>query len=196
MCVPRSTGTPRARRAVRLHRVPGLRHPARDRAQTERDRAGTSCCPTIGHALGLIDRLQHSEMVGLNPEVGHEQMAGLNMVHGSRRRCGRASSSTSAERPAGPKYDQDLVFGHGDLLNAFFLVDLLEPVATRECSTSTTNRRARRDSEGVWRNAAANMSTYLMLKQQTRNSVPTPMCGGRDDRRRCGQPAAAHPESQ
>ncbi len=26
----------------------------------------------------------------------------------------------------GPMYDQDLVFGHGDLISAFFTVDLLE----------------------------------------------------------------------
>ena len=38
--------------------------------------------PTIGHALGFIQTLDHPEMVGLNPEVGHEQMAGLNFVHG------------------------------------------------------------------------------------------------------------------
>ena len=30
--------------------------------------------PTIGHALGFIQQLDHPEMVGLNPEVGHEQI--------------------------------------------------------------------------------------------------------------------------
>ena len=43
---------------------------------------GDILLPTIGHALGFITTLEHSDMVGLNPEVGHEQMAGLNFVHG------------------------------------------------------------------------------------------------------------------
>ncbi len=43
---------------------------------------GDILLPTIGHALAFINELEHSEMVGLNPEVGHEQMAGLNFVHG------------------------------------------------------------------------------------------------------------------
>ena len=43
---------------------------------------GDILLPTIGHALAFLDTLEHSEMVGLNPEVGHEQMAGLNFVHG------------------------------------------------------------------------------------------------------------------
>ena len=43
---------------------------------------GDILLPTIGHAVGFITTLEHSDMVGLNPEVGHEQMAGLNFVHG------------------------------------------------------------------------------------------------------------------
>lgn len=38
--------------------------------------------PTIGHALGFIAKLEHGDIVGLNPETGHEQMAGLNFTHG------------------------------------------------------------------------------------------------------------------
>lgn len=56
---------------------------------------GDILLPTVGHALGLIAKLQHGDIVGLNPEVGHEQMAGLNYTTGIARRCGRASSSTS-----------------------------------------------------------------------------------------------------
>jgi xylose isomerase len=44
---------------------------------------GDMLLPTIGHALApLINSLDNSEMVGLNPEVGHEQMANLNFTHG------------------------------------------------------------------------------------------------------------------
>jgi xylose isomerase len=37
--------------------------------------------PTTGAMLGFIATLEHSEMVGVNPEVGHEQMSGLNFYH-------------------------------------------------------------------------------------------------------------------
>jgi xylose isomerase len=43
---------------------------------------GDILLPTIGHAIAFIDRLEHPELVGLNPEVGHEEMAGLNFRHG------------------------------------------------------------------------------------------------------------------
>ena len=59
------------------------------------------------------------------------------------------------------------MFGHGDLLNAFSLVDLLE---TR---TATTGPRhfdykpsRTEDIDGVWVSAAANMRTYLLLKER------------------------------
>src|ERR671921_812207 len=38
--------------------------------------------PTIGHAIAFITKLEHADLVGLNPEVGHEQMANLNYTHG------------------------------------------------------------------------------------------------------------------
>ena len=34
---------------------------------------GDILLPTVGHGLAFISMLEHSEMVGLNPEVGHEQ---------------------------------------------------------------------------------------------------------------------------
>src|ERR671933_2067599 len=36
--------------------------------------------PTVGHALAFINSLEHSEMVGLNPEFAHETMAGLSFA--------------------------------------------------------------------------------------------------------------------
>jgi xylose isomerase len=121
--------------------------------------------PTIGHALGFIDRLQHSEMVGLNPEVGHEQMAGLNMVHGvAQALWSDKLFHIDLNGQRGIKYDQDLVFGHGDLLNAFFLVDLLESSGYSGMRHFDYKPLRTEDTEGVWRSAAANMSMYLMLK--------------------------------
>ena len=95
-------------------------------------------------------------MVGLNPEVGHEQMAGLNFVHGIAQALWQGKLfHIDLNGQRGVKYDQDLVFGHGDLLSAFFLVDLLEnggvgggPPTTAP-GTSTTSRCAPRTSRCV-----------------------------------------------
>ncbi len=88
---------------------------------------GDILLPTVGHALAFIGSLEHADMVGLNPEVGHEQMAGLNFVHGIAQALWHGKLfhiDLNGQRSI--KYDQDLVFGHGDLMNAFSLVDLLE----------------------------------------------------------------------
>jgi len=128
---------------------------------------GDILLPTIGHALALIDRLDHADMVGLNPEVGHEQMAGLNMVHGVAQALWAGKLfHIDLNGQRGPKYDQDLVFGHGDLLNAFFLVDLLETSGYEGMRHFDYKPLRTEDDEGVWRSAAANMSMYLMLKER------------------------------
>jgi len=134
---------------------------------------GDILLPTVGHALAFISSLEHSDMVGLNPEVGHEQMAGLNFVHGIAQALWHGKLfhiDLNGQRSI--KYDQDLVFGHGDLLNAFALVDLLEfggPDGGRaydgprhfDYKPSRTE-----DITGVWASAAANMRTYLLLKER------------------------------
>ena len=43
---------------------------------------GDILLPSIGHALAFINELEHSDMVGINPEVGHEQNGYLNYTHG------------------------------------------------------------------------------------------------------------------
>ena len=72
----------------------------------------------------------------------------------------------------GIKYDQDLVFGHGDLHNAFALVDLLENGGPNGGQAYTGPRHfdykpsRTEDETGVWDSAAANMRTYLLLKER------------------------------
>jgi xylose isomerase len=134
---------------------------------------GDILLPTVGHALAFVSTLEHSEIVGLNPEVGHEQMAGLNFVHGIAQALWHGKLfHIDLNGQRGIKFDQDLVFGHGDLVNAFFLVDLLEsagPDATRaydgprhfDYKPSRTE-----DIAGVWASAEANMRTYLLLKER------------------------------
>ena len=123
--------------------------------------------PTIGHALAFINSLDHLELVGLNPEVGHEQMAGLNFVHGiAQALWHKKLFHIDLNGQHGPKYDQDLVFGHGDLKSAFFLVDLLERY-NYSGPKHFDYKPARTESDkGVWESASANMRTYLMLKER------------------------------
>jgi xylose isomerase len=128
---------------------------------------GDILLPTIGHALGFISTLEHEELVGLNPEVGHEQMAGLNFVHGISQALWQGKLfHIDLNGQKGPRYDQDLIFGHGDLLSAFFLVDLLEQAGYEGPRHFDYKPLRTEDTAGVWASAAANMRTYLLLKER------------------------------
>ena len=134
---------------------------------------GDILLPTVGSALAFISELDHHEMVGVNPEVGHEQMAGMNFVHSIAQALWHGKLfHIDLNGQRGPKYDQDLVFGHGDLLTAFFLVDLLENGRPGGGRAYDGPRHfdykplRTEDSAGVWTWAASNMQTYLLLKQR------------------------------
>jgi xylose isomerase len=64
------------------------------------------------------------------------------------------------------------VFGHGDLLSAFFTVDLLENGAPGGGPAYTGPRHfdykpsRTENMDGVWASAQANMSTYLLLRER------------------------------
>ena len=123
--------------------------------------------PTIGHALAFINSLERPELVGLNPEVGHEQMAGLNFVHGiGQALYHKKLFHIDLNGQHGPKYDQDLVFGHGDLKSAFFLVDLLERYKYEGPKHFDYKPMRTESDEGVWASATANMRTYLILQER------------------------------
>jgi len=134
---------------------------------------GDILLPTVGHALAFIGSLDHANMVGLNPEVGHEQMAGLNFAHGIAQALWHGKLfhiDLNGQRSI--KYDQDLVFGHGDLMNAFSLVDLLEFGGLQGGPSYEGPRHfdykpsRTEDKAGVWDSAAANMRMYLLLKER------------------------------
>ena len=131
---------------------------------------GDILLPTIGHALAFISGLEHEHMVGINPEVGHEQMAGMNMVSGVAQALWMGKLfHIDLNGQHGPKYDQDLVFGHGDVKSAFFLVDLLEE-AGYDGPRHFDYKPYRTDGPAdVWESAAANMRTYLILKERARS---------------------------
>jgi xylose isomerase len=136
---------------------------------------GDILLPTVGHALAFINSLERPEMVGLNPEVGHEQMAGLNFAAGIAQALYHGKLfHIDLNGQRGVKYDQDLVFGHGDLHNAFALVDLLENGGPAGGQAYTGMRHfdykpsRTEDEGGVWDSAQANMRTYLLLKERTK----------------------------
>ena len=129
--------------------------------------------PTVGHGLAFIAQLEHGDIVGLNPETGHEQMAGLNFTHGIAQALWAGKLfHIDLNGQRGIKYDQDLVFGHGDLTSAFFTVDLLENGFPNGGPTYDGPRHfdykpSRTDGyDGVWESAKANMSMYLLLKER------------------------------
>ncbi len=134
---------------------------------------GDILLPTVGNALAFIGSLEHPELVGVNPEVGHEQMAGLNFASSIAQALYHGKLfHIDLNGQRGIKYDQDLVFGHGDLYNAFALVDLLENGGPDGGQTYTGPRHfdykpsRTEDINGVWDSAAANMRTYLILKDR------------------------------
>ena len=136
---------------------------------------GDIILPTVGSALAFIASLEHQDMIGVNPEVGHEQMAGLNFVHSiSQALWHDKLFHIDLNGQRGVKYDQDLVFGHGDVLNAFHLVDLLENGAEGGGPAYEGPRHfdfkplRTEDASGVWVSAASNMRTYLLLKERAR----------------------------
>ncbi|MEI8058098.1 MAG: xylose isomerase [Actinomycetes bacterium] len=125
--------------------------------------------PTIGHALAFINELEYSDMVGLNPEVGHEQMAGLNFVHGiAQALWHKKLFHIDLNGQRGARFDQDLVFGHGDLINAFYLVDLLESAGYDGPRHFDYKPSRTEDIAGVWASAAANMRMYVVLREKAR----------------------------
>ncbi len=131
--------------------------------------------PSVGHALAFIAQLDHGDIVGVNPETGHEQMANLNYVHALAQALWAGKLfHIDLNGQRGLKYDQDLAFGHGDLMSAFFTVDLLEngfpgnPDAPRYTGPRHFDYKPSRTEwlDGVWDSARACMATYLALAEK------------------------------
>ncbi len=134
---------------------------------------GDILLPTLGHAIAFISTLEKPDLFGINPEVGHEQMAGLNFASGIAQALYQGKLfHIDLNGQRGIKYDQDLVFGHGDLYNAFALVDLLENGGPNGGQAYDGPRHfdykpsRTEDETGVWDSAKANMANYLMLKER------------------------------
>ena len=148
---------------------------------------GDILLPTVGHAIAFIHTLDKPDLFGVNPEVGHEQMAGLNFTHGIAQALDAGKLfhiDLNGQRSI--KFDQDLVFGHGDLQNAF------------SAGRPAGERRARRWS-GLHRPAALRLQAEpdrglrrrLGVGQGQHADVPHPQGPGGRVPRRSGGPGGA-----
>ena len=123
--------------------------------------------PTTGHMLAFIETLDHSDMVGVNPEVAHEHMSGLNFMHGVAQawEAGKLFHIDLNDQYPG-RYDQDLRFGSRDIKAAFYLVKFLEDVGYSGSRHFDAHAYRTEDYEGVKDFARGCMRTYLMLKEK------------------------------
>lgn len=123
--------------------------------------------PTVGHALALIETLDHPEMVGVNPEVAHELMAGLDFSHAVAQAldAGKLFHIDLNDQQPG-RFDQDYRFGSTNPKQAFALVKLLEDAGWDGMRHFDAHAYRTEDEQGVWDFAAGNMRTYLILKDK------------------------------
>jgi xylose isomerase len=132
---------------------------------------GDILLPSIGHAIALISELDHPELVGLNPEVGHEEMAGLNFAHGISQALWHGKLfHIDLNGQHGPRFDQDLRFGAGNLRGAFWTVDALLGAGTDLTYDGYVHfdyKPPRAEAlDGVWESARACMRNYLILREK------------------------------
>ncbi|MAG56784.1 MAG: xylose isomerase [Planctomycetes bacterium] len=130
---------------------------------------GDNYFPTIGHMLHFITTLDHSDMVGVNPEVAHDTISGLSFSQG----VGQAMDAgklfhidLNAQKIG--RYDQDLRFGSEDVRQAFLLVRLLEGTMGTPPYEGPRHFDAHayrtEDEAGVWDFAKGCMRTYNILR--------------------------------
>jgi len=125
--------------------------------------------PTTGAMLGFIETLDHSQMVGVNPEVAHEHMAGLNFTHAVAQAwdAGKLFHIDLNDQNYA-RYDQDLRFGSQNIKQAFFLVKFLEDVGYREPRHFDAHAYRTSNVEDVKAFARGCMRAYLILKEKAR----------------------------
>ncbi len=130
---------------------------------------GDAFLPTIGHAMAFIQTLEHSEMVGLNPEVAHETMAGLSFYQGVAQAIwqGKLFHIDLNDQKIG-RYDQDLRFGSEGLKDDFFLVRLLESTGYSGPKHFDCRPYRNEGGAGIWEFARGCMRTYLALAAKAR----------------------------
>lgn len=123
--------------------------------------------PTTTAYLAFIETLEHSDMVGVNPEVAHEQMPGLNMTHAVAQawEAGKLFHIDLNDQYPG-RYDQDLRFASVSPRQMFWLVKFLEDVGYNGMRHFDAHAYRTEDYDGVKDFARGCMRTYLILKDK------------------------------
>lgn len=134
---------------------------------------GNILLPTIGHALAFINELERPELVGVNPEIGHEEMAGLDYAAGIRQALWHGKLyHIDLNGQTGPRYDQDLRFGVGNVGGAFWAVDAVEEGIAKGQYSGPIHFDFKpprtEDDAGVWVSAAGCMRNYLILRDKVK----------------------------
>jgi xylose isomerase len=132
---------------------------------------GDILLPSIGHAIAFINGLDDPDLVGINPEVGHEQMAGLNYAHGIAQALWHGKLfHIDLNGQHGPRFDQDLRFGAGNLREAFWTVDVLQGSSGGPGYDGYVHFDYKpprtEDLDGVWETARGCMRNYLILREK------------------------------
>ena len=123
--------------------------------------------PTTGAMLAFIETLEHSEMVGVNPEVAHEHMAGLNYMHAIAQAWDAGKLfHLDLNDQNGARYDQDLRFGSEGIKQAFFLVKFLEDVGYEGSRHFDAHAYRTANLSDVKAFARGCIRTYLILKEK------------------------------
>ncbi len=130
---------------------------------------GDILLPTVGNALAFINALDHPELVGVNPEVGHEEMAGLNFSHSLAQALWHGKLfHVDLNGQHGPRFDQDLRFGAGNVRGAFWTVDILESGGYDGPRHFDFKPPRTEDDDGVWASAEGCIRNYLILREKSR----------------------------
>ena len=156
---------------------------------------GDILLPTVGHAIALHRPARAPRDRRPQPR-GRPRADGRAELHrrASPRRCGHGKLfHIDLNGQRGIKYDQDLVFGHGDLHNAFVA---RRPArerrpraaarATTARATSTTSPRAPRTRRACGSRPRPTCAPTCCSRSAPRPSAPTPRC-----RRRSRPPSVA-----
>jgi len=128
---------------------------------------GDSYLPTTGAMLAFIETLEHSEMVGVNPEVAHEHMAGLNFMHAVAQawEAGKLFHIDLNDQNMA-RFDQDWRFGSHTIKPAFFLTQFLESVGYENPKHFDAHAYRTSDAKDVRAFVRGCMRTYLILKEK------------------------------
>jgi xylose isomerase len=130
---------------------------------------GDILLPTVGHALAFIETLDKPELVGVNPEIGHEEMAGLNAAAGYAQALWQGKLfHIDLNGQHGPKFDQDLRFGAGNVRGAFWVVDTLLAGGYDGPVHFDFKPARTEDEDGVWASAKACITNYLVLREKVK----------------------------